>query len=73
MWKYVVNSMTYEAGEKENKKSFEELKKIADLMDVEIIFEGELPQTEKEQRVIYAPVSYTHLLNTEGDEDVESE
>ena len=23
-------------------------------MDVEIIFEGELPQTEKEQRVIYA-------------------
>ena len=52
--KYVVNSMTYEAGEKENKKSFEELKKIADLMDVEIIFEGELPQTEKEQRVIYA-------------------
>lgn len=54
MWKYVVNSMTYEAGEKENKKSFEELKKIADLMDVEIIFEGELPQTEKEQRVIYA-------------------
>ena len=43
-----------EAGEKENKKSFEELKKIADLMDVEIIFEGELPQTEKEQRVIYA-------------------
>ncbi len=27
MWKYVVNSMTYEAGEKENKKSFEELKK----------------------------------------------
>ena len=46
--------MTYEAGEKENKKSFEELKKIADLMDVEIIFEGELPQTEKEQRVIYA-------------------
>ena len=47
--------MTYEAGEKENKKSFEELKKIADLMDVEIIFEGEPPQTEKkEQRVIYA-------------------
>ena len=46
MWKYVVNSMTYEAGEKENKKSFEELKKIADLMDVEIIFEGELPQTK---------------------------
>ena len=29
MWKYVVNSMTYEAGEKESKKTFEELKKIS--------------------------------------------
>lgn len=36
---------------KKTRKSFEELKKIADLMDVEIIFEGELPQTEKEQRL----------------------
>lgn len=54
MWKYVVNSMTYEAGEKESKKTFEELKKIAELMNVEIILEGELPQTEQEQRVIYA-------------------
>ena len=40
---------------KKTRSHLEELKKIADLMDVEIIFEGELPQTEKEQRVtVYA-------------------
>lgn len=53
MWNYIVTSMEYEAGEKESGQTFEELKKMAHSMGVEIILDGEMPESEKEQQILY--------------------
>ena len=53
MWKYIVASMEYEAGEKESRQTFEALKEMAHSMGVEVIADGEIPKSEKEQQILY--------------------
>lgn len=53
MWNYIVTSMEYEAGEKESEQTFEALEKMAHSMGVEIIVDGEMPESEKERQILY--------------------